>query len=98
MREAAPSTQCCGCDCLLVEAGYGGYFSTKGNSGLARMAVKLPDFDQWIDAMAPVLGLNVTAEQRAGVKANLKTAAKMAALLDKAKVGDEIEPAPVFRA
>ncbi len=62
------------------------------------MGVKLPDFDQWIDAMAPVLGLTVTAEQRAGVKANLKTAAKMAALLDKAKVSDEIEPAPVFRA
>lgn len=62
------------------------------------MAVKLPDFDQWIDAMAPVLGLSVAAEQRAGVKANLKTAAKMAALLDKAKVKDEIEPAPVFRA
>ena len=62
------------------------------------MVVKLPDFDQWIDAMAPVLGLTVTTEQRAGVKANLKTAAKMAALLDKAKVKDEIEPAPVFRA
>ncbi|MEO7222304.1 MAG: DUF4089 domain-containing protein [Devosia sp.] len=62
------------------------------------MAVKLPDFDQWIDAMAPVLGLNIPAEQRAGVKANLKTAAKMAALLDKVSVKDETEPAPVFRA
>ena len=62
------------------------------------MTVKLPDFDHWIDAMAPVLGLTVTAEQRAGVKANLKTAAKMAALLDRAKVTDEIAPAPVFRA
>ena len=62
------------------------------------MAVKLPAFDQWIDAMAPVVGLTVTAEQRAGVKANLKTAAKMAALLDKAKIKDEVEPAPVFRA
>ena len=62
------------------------------------MAVKLPDFDQWIDAMAPVLGLSVTDEQRAGVRANLKTAAKMAALLDKTKVKDETEPAPVFRA
>jgi len=62
------------------------------------MAVKLPDFDQWIDAMAPVLGLTVAPEQRAGVKANLKTAAKMAALLDKANVKDETEPAPVFRA
>ena len=62
------------------------------------MAVKLPDFDQWIDAMAPVLGLSVAAERRAGVKAHLKTAAKMAALLDKTKVKDETDPAPVFRA
>ena len=62
------------------------------------MAVKLPDFDQWIDAMAPVLGLTIAAEQRAGVKANLKTAAKMAALLDKAALKDDIEPATVYRA
>ena len=62
------------------------------------MSVRLPDIDQWIDAMAPVLGLSIAPEQRAGVKANLKTAAKMAALLDKANVKDEIEPAPVFRA
>jgi hypothetical protein len=62
------------------------------------MAVKLPDFDQWIDAMAPVLGLIVAPERRAGVKANLKTAAKMAALLDKADIKDETPPAPVFRA
>jgi hypothetical protein len=62
------------------------------------MAVKLPDFDQWIDAMAPVLKLDIAPEHRAGVKANLKTAAKMAALLDKATIKDEAEPAPVFRA
>ena len=62
------------------------------------MAVKLPDFDQWIDAMAPVLGLTVAPERRAGVKANLKTAAKMAALLDNAEIKDETPPAPVFRA
>jgi hypothetical protein len=62
------------------------------------MSVKLPDFDQWIDAMAPVLKLDVAPEHRAGVKANLKVAAKMAALLDKAAIRDEAEPAPVFRA
>lgn len=62
------------------------------------MSVKLPDFDQWIDAMAPVLRLEITPAQRPGVKANLKTAAKMAALLDKADFSDEPEPAPVFRA
>ncbi len=60
--------------------------------------MKLPDIDQWIDAMAPVVGLDIAAERRAGVKANLKVAAKMAALLDKANVKDEVEPAPVYRA
>ena len=74
------------------------YFQDLGDLGPLGMAVKLPDFDQWIDAMAPVLGLTVAPERRAGVKANLKTAAKMAALLDKTKVKDETDPAPVFRA
>ena len=62
------------------------------------MSVKLPDFDQWIDAMALVLQLNLTADYRAGVKANLKTAAKMAAVLERAKIEDLAEPAPVYRA
>ena len=62
------------------------------------MAVKIPDIDQWIDAMAPVVGLGISDERRPGVKANLKTAAKMAALLDKVMVKDETEPAPVYRA
>lgn len=62
------------------------------------MAVKLPDFEQWIDAMAPVLQLSISPAQRKGVTANLKTAAKMAALLEKTSIKDETEPAPVFRA
>lgn len=62
------------------------------------MAVKLPDIEQWIDVMAPALQLTITPEQRKGVAANLKTAAKMAALLDKTPLKDETEPAPVFRA
>ena len=37
------------------------------------------------------------AERRAGVKAHLKTAAKMAALLEKTPITDETEPAPVYR-
>jgi hypothetical protein len=65
--------------------------------GAAVMVVKLPDFDQWIDAMAPVVKLELTPEQRVGVKANLKTAAKMAALLERAALKDEAEPAPVYR-
>jgi hypothetical protein len=59
---------------------------------------KLPDLDQWIDTMAPIVRLDIVPEQRPGVKANLKTAAKMAALLDKTVVEAETEPAPVFRA
>ena len=59
---------------------------------------KLPDFDQWIDAIAPVVALDIAPEHRPGVKANLKTAAKMAALLEKAPLETETPPAPVFRA
>ena len=59
---------------------------------------KLPDFDQWIDAIAPVVKLDIAPDHRAAVKANLKTAAKMAALLDKASLADETAPAPVYRA
>jgi Protein of unknown function (DUF4089) len=62
------------------------------------MAPKLPDFDQWIEAVAPLVRLEIAPEYRAGVKTNLKTAAKMAALLEKAPLRDETEPAPVFRA
>lgn len=47
--------------------------------------------------MAPVLQLNITPEQRKGVAANLKTAAKMAALLEKVPLKDETESASVFR-
>jgi hypothetical protein len=62
------------------------------------MSGKLPDFDLWIEAMAPAVKLEILPDYRAGVKANLKTAAKMAALLEKAALKDEIEPAPVYRA
>ncbi|MBN9304606.1 MAG: hypothetical protein BGO82_12140 [Devosia sp. 67-54] len=62
------------------------------------MPSKLPDFDQWIDAMAPVVKLEIAAEQRAGVKAHLKTASKLAALLEKAPLKDETDSAPVYRA
>jgi hypothetical protein len=62
------------------------------------MTTKLPDFDLWIEAIAPTVRLEIAPDYRAGVKANLKTAAKMAALLEKAPLKDETEPAPVFRA
>jgi len=57
-----------------------------------------PDLEGWIDAMAPLAGLEIAAAYRPGVKANLKTAAKMAALLERVVLDDEAEPAPVYRA
>jgi hypothetical protein len=62
------------------------------------MTSKLPDFDAWIDGVSPVVRLEIAAEFRAGVKANLKTASKMAALLEKASPKSETDAAPVFRA
>jgi hypothetical protein len=61
------------------------------------MAGRLPDFDHWIDAMAPVVRLQLSDECRAGVKAYLKTAAKMAALVEKVQIKDDAERAPVYR-
>ncbi|MGN6158855.1 MAG: DUF4089 domain-containing protein [Devosia sp.] len=62
------------------------------------MAPKLPDLDQWLDAVAPVVKLDVAAEQRAGVRDQLKTAAKLAALLEKVPLKDETAAAAVYRA
>jgi hypothetical protein len=39
----------------------------------------------------------VAQEHRAGIKLNLKTASKMAALVEQVKLDDDAEPAPVFR-
>ncbi len=61
------------------------------------MTAKLPDFDGWIDTLAPVLKLEIAPEFRSGVKANLKTAAKMAVVLERAALEDTSEPAPVYR-
>jgi len=62
------------------------------------MATRLPDFDQWIDAVAPLVKLEIAPDYRDGVKANLKAAAKMAALLERAPLQTDTDPAPVFRA
>lgn len=55
------------------------------------------DLDHWIDAMAPVLRLEITDELRAGVKSHLKTASKMAAVLERVPLSDDAEPAPTYR-
>lgn len=70
----------------------------KDNSGASPvMAYKPFDADALIDATAPLLQLRIAAEHRAGIKLNLKTAGKMAALVDQIKLDDDAEPAPVYR-
>lgn len=61
------------------------------------MAYKPFDVDAMIDAVAPLMQLEITEAQRAGVRQNLKTAAKMAALVDQVKIPGDTEPAPVYR-
>jgi len=56
------------------------------------------DAEALIDAAAPLLGLSVAADYRAGVRANLETARRMAGLLERVPLTDGSEPAPVFRA
>jgi hypothetical protein len=56
------------------------------------------DADALIEAAAPLLRLKIAPEHREGIRQNLKTAAKMAALVEQVKLDDTAEPAPVFRA
>jgi hypothetical protein len=61
------------------------------------MAYKPFDVEALLDAAAGVLHLKVVPEYREGIKNNLKTAAKMAALVEQVKLDDDMEPAPVYR-
>ena len=56
------------------------------------------DPEALIDAVAPVIELDIPADYRAGVAANLRIAAAMAALVLAEPIGDHAEPAPVFTA
>ncbi len=49
-----------------------------------------------IDAMAPLLGLDIGPEQRAAVAANLRIAAGMAAQVLEVPMSDHDEPAALF--
>ena len=62
------------------------------------MAYKPFDADELIDAASPMLQLRIAPEHRSGIKLNLKTASKMAALVEQIKIDDDAEPAPVYRA
>ena len=61
------------------------------------MSYKPFDAEALIDAAAPLLQLQIAAEYRPGIRQNLKMASKMAALIEKVKLEDDAEPAPVFR-
>ena len=52
--------------------------------------------DRHIDAMAPVLGLEVTEEQRPGVRRFLEVARSMAEAVERATPPDTLDLAPVF--
>ena len=62
------------------------------------MADDEPDYAQWIAVMATLLDLPTPEPYRPGISANLKTAAKMAALLEAVELEDDAEAAPVYRA
>ena len=65
----------------------------------ARMISKAPfDPEALIDAMAPLLGLDIPPDYRPGVVTNLQVTARFAALVLDDPLGDHAEPAPVFRA
>ncbi len=58
-----------------------------------------PPFDPeaLVDAMAPLLGLALTADSRAGTIAQVRIAAQQAELLLSEELDDGLDPAPVFR-
>ena len=51
-----------------------------------------------IDAMAPLLGLDIKPEYRPGIATNLKVTAGVAGLVLDFPIDDHAEPAAVFRA
>jgi hypothetical protein len=61
------------------------------------MSYKPFDADALIEAAAAMLQLKIDAERKTAVKNHLKTAAKMAALVEQVKLDDTAEPGPVYR-
>ncbi|HQZ13708.1 MAG TPA: DUF4089 domain-containing protein [Devosia sp.] len=61
------------------------------------MSFKPFDAEALVAAAAEMLQLKIPAAQRDGVRSQLKTAAKMAALVEQVKLADDTEPAPVYR-
>ena len=55
------------------------------------------DPEALVEAMAPLLGIELTPESRAQTILHLRIAVDQADLLMSAEIGDEDEPAPVYR-
>ena len=79
---------------MLRQGASGGAARTDGRRG---MNFKPFDADALIEAYAAMLQLKIAADARYGIKQNLKTAAKMMALVEQVKLDDKAEPAPVYR-
>jgi len=54
--------------------------------------------DAYIDAAAQALGIPVKPEWKPAVRANLEVTFRLAAQVAEKELGDDAEPAPVFRA
>ena len=61
------------------------------------MSYKPFDAEALIDIAVSLLALRIEPDYRSGIKQNLKTAAKMAALMEQTELPDDTEPAPVYR-
>jgi hypothetical protein len=61
-------------------------------------ATKPFDAEAVIDALAPLLGLEILPEYRPGIVTNLEVTARFARLVLDLPIHDEAEPAPVFAA
>ena len=60
------------------------------------MSIALFDPEAIIDAMAPLLGIDIRPDHRAAVAVNLRIAAGMAAQVLEVPMGDHVEPAALF--
>ena len=55
------------------------------------------DAEAVIDAMAPLIGIEIEPDYRSGIAFNLDVAARFAALVLEFRLSDHAEPAAVFR-
>lgn len=62
------------------------------------MSYKPFDAEAVIEAAALLLHLKIAPEYQEGIRQNLKTAAKMNAIVEQVRLSDDTEPAPVYRA